>query len=255
MTPQLLIASPLEEATATALLTLAEASVAMIVVGREPGPTSECLRRFPEAVLTAPGMTSRFAVADGVRLAGRRAITVLDGRVRTLAVAVDAGRPNVLLTASTAHLAAARDIGLTVIQPGWPEDVEPLLRAALDAPEPVLMRLHRHPIEAAHPGGKPQLGTHRILRRGRSGLLVGAGVGIPALVQVTAVLAARGIRVTAAEMHTIRRGTGVDPVHTNGALLIGPAGLEDARHLVPVPFGSRSPTQLADAIQLVLPRR
>jgi hypothetical protein len=254
MTRQTLAPSPLEEAAATVLLALAEAG-AMMVVGREPGPAADCLRKFPEAGLTAPGIATRLAVADGVRLAGRRVVTVLDGQTRDLAVAVGSIHPNVLLTASAQHLAAARDVGLTVVQPAWPEDVEPLLRAALMAPELVLLRLHRRPIDVPHPGDRPLLGTHRVLRRGSDGLLVGAGVGIPPLVEVAAVLAARGIRVTALETHTIRRTTGIDPARTNSALLVGPHPVEHARHLLPVPFGGESREQLAQRIELVLTRR
>lgn len=254
MTRQTLAASPLEEAAATALLALAESAGAMIVVGREPGPAAECLRKFPEAGLIAPGIATRFAVADGVRLAGRSVVTVLDGQTRDLAVAVGSVHPNVLLTASAAHLAAARDVGLTVVQPGWPGDVEPLLRAALEAPESVLVRLHRRPVAVPHPGDRPLFGTHRVLQRGPDGLVVGAGAGIPALVEVAAVLATRGIRVTALETHTIRRLTGIDPARTNGALLVGPHAVEHAHHLIPVPFGAEPRDQLAERIELALSR-
>ncbi|MGH8906034.1 MAG: hypothetical protein ACRD0K_05880 [Egibacteraceae bacterium] len=255
MTQQLLTAPPLVEAAAAVLLRLASAGEAMIIVGRDPGPASACLRDFPESVLIAPGITSRFAVADGLRIAGRRVVTVLDSRITDLTLALDADRPNVVLTTRAAHLAVARDAGFTVVQPGWPTDVEPLLRAAFDVAEPVLVRLHRRGVEVAPPLGAPRLGIHRVLWRGRDGLLVGAGPGVPALVQVTAALAARGVRVTSVEMHTIRRATGVDPVRTDSALLAGPVAVEDARQLVPIPLRSNSPDQLADAVQAALPRR
>lgn len=255
MTSQLLAASPLIEAGAAALLKLASAGEAMIIVGRDPGPASACLREFPGAVLVAPGITSRFAVADGVRMAGRRVVTVLDSRITDLTLALDTDRTNVVLTASAAHLAVARDAGLTVVQPGWPADVEPLLHAALGAAESVLVRLHRRGTEVAPPLGAPQLGIHRVLRRGRDGLLVGAGPGVPALVHTSAALAGRGVHVTTVEMHTIRRATGIDPVRTNSALLAGPVAVEDARHLVPIPFSSGVPDRLAEAVLAALPRR
>jgi hypothetical protein len=255
MTHQLLAPSSLVDVASATLLRMASAGETMIVVGRDPGPAHACLREVPEAVLTVLGVTSRFAVADGIRIAGRRVVTMLDSRITDLALALDMGRPNVLLTASAAHLMVARDAGLTVVQPGWPTDVEPLLRAAFDASEPVLIRLHGHGVEVAPPLVAPELGTHRVLRRGRDGLLVGAGPGIGSLVQVTAALTARGVHITAVEMHTIRRATGIDPVRTNSALLAGPVAVEDARHLVPIPLSSDSPDHLADAVQAALPRR
>lgn len=254
MTGRPLTIPSLEDAAAGVLYALASSGKAMIVVGRDPGPAGVCLGEFPEAVLTVPGATARFAAAGGVRIAGRTAVVVLDRWITDLRPALHTPRPNVLLTSCAAHLAAAHDAGLTVVQPGWPGDVEPLLRAALDAPVPVLVRLHHRAAEVTPPGGRARLGVHRVLRRGRAGLVVGAGAGASALVRVSAILTARGVAVTAVETHTIRPASGIDPARTGSALLVGPVTVEDARHLAEVPFGSVSPERLADAVQSAIAR-
>ena len=239
----------LEEAAADALFTLALSDEVMIVVGRDAGPAAAC----PNVVGT-PGGGARFAVADGIRLAGRRVVIVLDRVVVDLGPVGQGARPTVLLTTSAAHLSAARDAGLTVVQPGWPADVEPLLRAALDAAEPVLVRLHGDPVVGPAPTSRPALDARRVLRRGRAGLLVAAGAGTPLLVRVAAALSERGLDVTAVDLHTIRPVTGVDPARTDRALLTGPVAVEDARQLVPVPIGDGSLGRLADAVEAALRR-
>jgi hypothetical protein len=244
----------LEDAAAEVLRRLVAAEGLMVVVGRDPGPAATCLRDCPERVVVAPGAASRFAVADGVWIGGCRVVTVLDDRLVNLEAAAGCGHPNVLLTTHAAHLAAAHDAGLVVVQPGWPSDVEPLLRDALAAPDPVLIRLHACLTQSAAPEQPPELSTHRILRRGRAGLLVAAGAGAPVLVHVAAALAARAVDVTAVEMHTIRPSTGVDPTRTEQALLVGAAGVEDASQLVGVPFGTGSVECLTDAVLEVLRR-
>ena len=159
-----------------------------------------------------------------------------------------------LLTTHAAHLAAARDAGLIAVQPGWPDDVEPLLRDALAAPDPVLIHLHACTVQAAAPEQPSELGSNRVLHRGRAGLLVAAGAGASLLVHVTAELTAKAIDVTAVEMHTIRPSTGVDPTCTNRALLVGGPGVKDATQLVTVPFSERSIDRLTDAVLEILGR-
>jgi hypothetical protein len=244
----------LESAVAEILLRLATAGELMVVVGRDPGPAGRCMRGCPDQVVVAPGVTSRFAVADGVWIGGRRVVTVLDDRLVDLAPAAGCGHANVLLTTHAVHLAAARDAGLVVVQPGWPDDVEPLLRDALAAPEPVVIRLHHSTVEAPAPEQLPELGSHRILRRGRAGLLVAAGAGAPLLVHVAAALAARAVDVTAVEMHTIRPSTGIDPMRTDGALLVGNARIGDASQLVGVPLGDGSVEHLTGGVLEALAR-
>lgn len=244
----------LPAAAADVLLRLASAGELMVVVGRDPGPARWCMRDCPDQVVVAPGVASRFAVADGVWIGGRRVVTVLEDRLVDLEPAVACGHANVLLTTHAAHLAAARDAGLIAVQPGWPGDVEPLLRDALGAPEPVLIHLHACTVEARAPEQPSELGSNRILHRGRAGLLVAAGAGAPLLVHVTASLAAKAIDVTAVEMHTIRPSTGVDPTCTDRALLVGGAGVKDASQLVPVPFGDGSIGRLTDTVLETLGR-
>ncbi|MGH8899452.1 MAG: hypothetical protein ACRDZ4_21115 [Egibacteraceae bacterium] len=253
-TSQALSAPTLEDAAAEILFRLASTEELMVVVGRDPGPAGRCIRDCPERVVVAPGVTGRFAVADGVWIGGSRVVTVLEDRLVDLVPAAGCGHPNVLLTTHAAHLATARDAGLVVVQPGWPGDVEPLLRDALAAPEPVLIRLHACTAQAPEPEQPPELDSHRVLRRGRAGLLVAAGAGAPLLVHVAAALTARAVNVTAVEMHTIRPSTGVDPARTDSVLLVGAAGVEDASQLVGVPFGSGSVSRLTDAVLEVLPR-
>ncbi|MGH8900880.1 MAG: hypothetical protein ACRDYA_04165 [Egibacteraceae bacterium] len=247
-------APTLENAAAEVLSRLASAGELMVVVGRDPGPAGRCVRDCPDRVVVAPGVASRFAVADGIWIGGRRVVTVLESRLVDLEPAAGCGHANVLLTTHAAHLAAAHGAGLVVVQPGWPGDVEPLLRGALAAPEPVLIRLHASLALAPAPEQLPELGSHRVLRRGRAGLLVGAGAGAPLLVHLAAALSARAFDVTAVEMHTIRPLTGVDPSRTDSALLVGAAGVGDASQLVGVPFGDGSISRLTDAVIEALPR-
>lgn len=250
-----LVGAPtLEDAAARILVRLASAGELMVVVGRDPGLAIQCVRDCPDQVVVAPGASSRFAVADGVWIGGCRVVTVLDNRLTDLEPAAGCGHANVLLTTHAAHLAAARDAGLVVVQPGWPEDVEPLFRDALAAPEPVLIHLHASVVEAAAPEQPPEPGSHRLLHRGRAGLLVAAGAGVPLLVRVTAALAAGAVDVTAVEMHTIRPSTGVDPACTDAALLVGGVAVEDPSQLVEVPFGDGSVPRLTDAVLKALPR-
>lgn len=244
---------PLDEAASAALCALAAAGELMVVVGREPGLALQCLRDCPDRVVVAPGVASRFAVADGVWMAGRRVMTVLDDHVVDLRPAAECTHPTVLLTTHALHLAAARDAGLVVVQPSWPADVEPLLRGALTSPESVLVRLHDGATDGLPPEQPPELGIHRVLRRGRAGLLVAAGSGTPRLIGVATALSAQGIEVTAVEMHTIRPVTGIDPALTERALLAGPIGVEHARQLVPIPFKGRSTEDLTKAVLTTLP--
>lgn len=233
---------------------LASAGEFMLVTGRDPGPASRCVQDCPSQVVVAPGAASRLAVADGVWIGGRRVVTILDDRLLDLEPAAGCGHPNVLLTTHAAHLAAARDAGLVVVQPGWPGDAEPLLRGALVAPDPVLIHLHAGAVEAPAPEQPPELGSHRLLRRGRAGLVVAAGAGAPLLVHVLAALTAKAVDVTAVEMHTIHPSTGIDPTRTDRALLVGHAGIENASQLVGVPFRDGSAARLADAVLEALPR-
>lgn len=251
--PQAVCAPTLGDAVARILVQLASAGDLMVVVGRDPGLAGRCMRDCPGQVVIAPGVASRFAVADGVWIGGRRVVTVLEDRPIDLEPAVGCGHPNVLLTTHAAHLTAARDAGLVVVQPGWPSDVEPLLCGALASPEPVLIHLHTSAVCTAAPEQLPELGSHRLLQRGRAGLLVAAGAGAPLLVAVTAALAAKDVQVTAVEMHTIRPSTGIDPARTETTLLVGSAGAEDASHLAGVPIGDGSVSRLTDAVLKALP--
>jgi hypothetical protein len=244
----------LEDTAAEVLVQLALAGELMVVVGRDPGPAGRCLQGCPDQIVVAPGLASRFAVADGIWIGGRRVVTVLEDRLVDLEPAAGCGHPNVLLSTHTAHLAAARDAGLVVVQPGWPGDVQPLLRDALAVPEPVLLHLHAAAMTAPAPEQPPELGSARVLRRGRAGLLVAAGAGAPLLVHVVAALTARAVDVTAVEMHTIRPSTGIDPAYLDSAVLVGNVGIEDASQLVGVPFGDGSAEHLADAILKALPQ-
>lgn len=237
-------AAPLLATASDVLVRLAgERPDLRVVVGRDPGPAAWLLEVYPDRVVVAPGTTSRIAVGDGVRIAGCTPVTVLDREVTDLGDAAAQPGPHLLLTRHGEHLAAAYRARLTVVQPAWDADVEPLVVAALAEPAPVLCRLHTG--GATPPRGTelgpPVLGQHRVLHRGAGGLVLAAGQHAGLLAHLARMMAGREVHVTAIEAHTLRPGTGVDPALTDANLLVGSLGAGRAEALTPVPARPADP--------------
>jgi hypothetical protein len=183
----------------------AEAAAAGLAGGNRTDPARRVVVRGPAA---------RIAVGEGLARTGRDVVTVVDGTEGWdpelgwasghVLVAVDpapaAAHPGVATRLTRGFV--NRVPGLTVVQPAWPADVEPLLTATLDDPGPALVRLHGGDAPGVPPAARPVLGTPRVLRPGPAGLLVGAGMTVPLLAAAAHLLAGRGVRLMTVEVHS-----------------------------------------------------
>ena len=223
-------------AAADALAAVAAARDRMLIVASAANPVAErVVAASPEQVLRAPGSAAKLVIGAGARSQGLQVVVVLDHGAADLHEVAEAGL--VVVSTDPAHLTAARDAGLLVVQPAWPQDVAPLLDQVLDSGEPAFLRLHPAQTQRlGAPPDSPSLGVHRILGDGHAGLLVASGAGVAPLREVLPLLAGRGLDVTAVEAHTLRPGTGLDPAATAVSILVGRYGLADARELRPVAF-------------------
>lgn len=249
--------APLATAFGETLVRLLDADPSLrLVVGEDPGAAAWPAQVRPDRVVPAPGVASRTAVGDGVRLAGCTPVTVLGSRPVDLAGLAPGAPVHILLAADPRHLGAAYRAGLTVVQPAWPTDLAPLLEQLMTFTGPVLLRLHDRvtgPPRGTQ-GAPPVLGEHRIVHRGGRGLVLAAGATAALLGDVARLLAGRDIHVTAVDAHTLRPGTGVDPALTDGHLLVGSLQADRAEALQAVAATPDNPRATADAVRAALPR-
>jgi hypothetical protein len=210
-------------------------------------------RRGRHILALGPG--SRTAVAEGVAGCRRPVLVALSGD-ETLGPLSGA---MILITEDGAQAATAQSAGLTVTQPAWPTDAEPLLQGALRAGGPVVLRAHAQSPDSPPPP-PPQDGLPRILHRGGDGLVVAAGGAVPLLAAAVGVAAAQGTALTAVDLHTVAGPGPIDPRVGDEHVWVGDreaaAGIDHDLFRVPlrvVAIAGKTPAQAAAAITAALP--
>ncbi|HEY8340762.1 MAG TPA: hypothetical protein VIK95_12910 [Egibacteraceae bacterium] len=219
--------TPLQTAAAAALSAVAAEDERLVCVtaGRagdaDPAAAvvAAALPGFGDRVLAVPGASARPWVAAGLAETGRRPVLLLEPGAPVPSAAIPGA---LVVTADQVVADALLGAGFTVLHPAWPDDVAPLLQAAIAAREPVVLRLHDSatsgPLDPVDP---PVLGRPRILRSGGEVTLAGSGPTAGLLADVARMLAGRGARVTAVDQHTLRPGRGVSLALFDGALVVG----------------------------------
>lgn len=208
------------------------------------------LPAFGTRVVTVPGPAARPWVAAGLATVGRRPVLLLE---RGAPVPTTPPLGALVVTSDLAVADALLGAGVSVVQPAWPADVEPLLRAALDGADAVVLRLHAGaaagPMEAFD---APVFGRPRVLRSGGPVTLTASGTSVGLLADVARMLAGRGAAVTAVDQHTFRPGRGASLTLLDGALVIGTGaeGLPGRVRRVPA---SGQPRQVMDAVVAAVP--
>ncbi|HUG83010.1 MAG TPA: hypothetical protein VMM13_00515 [Euzebya sp.] len=223
----------------------------LVVAGIDPGPATWFAEVWPERVLTVPPPHARLAVAEGIIAGGQDVVVMWDGDATTLPLAPEVAV--LVVSAAPAHLRLAHRAAITVVQPGWPEDLPVALLGALDLDVGVLLHLPDHGDVAAR-GPLPlalPLGGPRVLRRGRDGLVIGAGATAAVAAAVGDGLAVRRRHVTALDAAMITPGSGLDAALLHDHLLVGALDSPRAEALVAVAVDG-APERIVDLVATTL---
>lgn len=224
-----------------------------LIAGHDPRPLDWFADMWPSRVLAVPPPQARMAVAEGVVRAGAQAVVVLEPSLTDLPPAPAVGV--VLVSTHAGHVAAAQRAGVAIVQPGWVEDLPDLVRGALRLDRPVL--LHLPDLDAlAGAATRPDpptlpLGGPRVLRRGRQGVVIGAGPTARVASWVGSHLVGRQRQVTVLDLVLITPESDVDASLLTTHLLIGPADSPRAAAMTAVPVADQ-PLQTAERVLAAL---
>ena len=203
----------LDDAVTTALT---GAGPFVLVTGRAWSGLEALADAAVHQVVVPTGGTA-LAVADGLRLGGRRAVTALD-----TAPAREPRPGEIVVTTSLTAAVGALSAGWRVAQPAFCDDVEQLLSRA------DLLLLTE---SAAAPGAEPDpppLSRLRVWEDGAMAALVSSGAGVDGMRRLAQRLAARGVEVSAIELAVLDQ-----PAHAPlvGGRRLGIAGAAVAAEL------------------------
>lgn len=224
-----------------------------LITGPDPRPLDWFADMWPSRVLTVPPPQARMAVAEGVVRAGAQAVVVLEPSITDLPAAPEVGV--LMVSAHPGHVRAAHRAGVAIVQPGWVEDLPALVRGALRLDRPVV--LHLPDLDAlsgaATPPDPPALPLDgpRVLRRGREGVVIGAGPTARVASWVGSHLVGRRRQVTVLDLVLITPESDVDAALLATHLLVGPADSPRAAAMAAVPVADQ-PLQTAERVLAAL---
>jgi hypothetical protein len=202
------MSTPMADAAGRALGELADADPdAVLVTGREPGMGRGFVDWAPGRWVVAPGPTTRLSVAAGITMVGRTVVAECGEPADARYAPWDACGSLIALTSSIEVATAAWEAGVSVLTPGWPADVAPMLLAAVGS-GPLCLYLHGHEVPDGPPLAldPPLPHADRFVTHGQGDRVAASGHLVVPLLEAAWYLARRGRPITTIQLLCLRPG-------------------------------------------------